>query len=288
MRGYYGKQQFGSPLYYIYNDSFDDPASRAHYDDDMPDRADYEKTRSAMKVPKIVLPEISLAYTFPILSREQEAHLFRQMNYNKHLYNAIVNKEAAKLTNGAVKKFMTTRAGKSALLHFDKAIEIQKLLASSNYRLLINIIKSNSSTQEMFLEMLVDGAYTLMKSVLSFDYSRGFKFSTYATYSIRNWIAMDRPREYLRFSRYSGINYEFDVALDGHDDIAEIDSRMNVDEMLRRLSRREKAIISLRYGLTGDRPLTLEEIGGRFRLSKERVRQIAQAARQKLRIAFAV
>ncbi|MCS6863186.1 MAG: sigma-70 family RNA polymerase sigma factor, partial [Abditibacteriales bacterium] len=59
--------------------------------------------------------------------------------------------------------------------------------------------------------------------------------------------------------------------------------REEVHEALKDLSRREREIISLRYGLTGGRPHTLQELGAQFKVSRERVRQIERQALKKLR-----
>jgi RNA polymerase primary sigma factor len=60
--------------------------------------------------------------------------------------------------------------------------------------------------------------------------------------------------------------------------------REEVDRMLRHLKPREQAVIELRFGLGSEEPLTLEEVGQRLNLSRERIRQIEERAKQKLRL----
>src|SRR5439155_21857935 len=72
------------PLDYIPNASFDDPAQEAQIMGPMPDAEAFEAARRAMRVPKDAPPELASLYETPLLSREQEAHLFRKMNYLKH------------------------------------------------------------------------------------------------------------------------------------------------------------------------------------------------------------
>src|SRR5205807_8710059 len=72
------------PLDYIFNPSFDDPALEAVILAAMPDAEEYEAKRRSMHAPKDVPPELASCYEYPLLSKDQEQHLFRQMNYLKH------------------------------------------------------------------------------------------------------------------------------------------------------------------------------------------------------------
>jgi RNA polymerase primary sigma factor len=72
--------------------------------------------------------------------------------------------------------------------------------------------------------------------------------------------------------------------LGAEDILIEKSFRQEIEEILRQLNPRERRVIELRYGLNSDGPLTLEEIGKRMRLSRERVRQIEENAKKRLRI----
>src|SRR5581483_8918427 len=78
------KRLLDQPLDYIYNESFDDPAKEAEIAGPMPDAEDYEAKRNALKVPKDAPPELASLYNLPLLSKDQEQHLFRKMNFFKH------------------------------------------------------------------------------------------------------------------------------------------------------------------------------------------------------------
>ena len=72
------------PLDYIYHPSFDDPALEAEILAPMPGAEAYEAKRREMHVPKDVPPELASLYEMPLLTKDQEQHLFRKMNYLKH------------------------------------------------------------------------------------------------------------------------------------------------------------------------------------------------------------
>src|SRR5262249_32073702 len=71
------------PLEYVSHPSFEDPANDAAILAPMPEAGEYEARRRAMKAPKDVGAELAPLYEMPLLNKEQEAHLFRQMNYLK-------------------------------------------------------------------------------------------------------------------------------------------------------------------------------------------------------------
>src|SRR5947209_12324430 len=72
------------PLDYIHHASFDEPALEAAILAPMPDAQEYEAKRRAMRVPRDVPVELAPLYEVPLLSKEQEQHLFRKMNYLKY------------------------------------------------------------------------------------------------------------------------------------------------------------------------------------------------------------
>src|SRR5262249_28931680 len=79
----------GHPVDYIYNEEFDEPARKADILAIMPDEEEFQAEMRAKKVPRDVPPEMAHLYEYPLLSRDQERHLFRQMNYLKHQLHKI-------------------------------------------------------------------------------------------------------------------------------------------------------------------------------------------------------
>lgn len=278
------------PLDYIYNVSFDDPAMEAVITADMPDLEEYEAKRRQMKAPKDVPPELATMYEVPLLSKDQEQHLFRKMNFLKHKA-AKLRRRFTREDDGIVDP---TRVRIGDLKRIEEltldANEVKDQLISANMRLVANIAKRHAAQTDNFWELMSDGNMSLIRAVEKFDYGRGFKFSTYASWAIMKNFARSIPEEKHRRERFvTGHEDVFDAAPDArsneHDQLATTARAATcVNRLLDYLDPRERAIIRMRAGLEeGAKPMTLEEIGQQFGITKERVRQVNQRAMKKLR-----
>jgi RNA polymerase sigma factor (sigma-70 family) len=270
------------PLECIEHPSFDDPAAEAEIMGPMPGRETFEAQRRKMHAPKDAPPELASLYEMPLLNREQEQHLFRQMNFLKHKARVL----RARLD--------PTRARTQDIDEIERlqeeATAVKDLLISCNMRLVVSIAKKHSAQSDNFFELLSDGNMSLIRAVEKFDYSRGNKFSTYASWAIMKNFARSIPEDRHRRERY----------VTGHEDLFELapDMRSNEHEMLasqeqavKRVNRlleylepREREIIRMRAGLDNhSEGMTLEEIGQQLGITKERVRQLNVRIMNKLR-----
>lgn len=271
-----------APLDYIYHASFDDPALEAEILAPMPGLESYEAQRRQMRIPKDAPPELAALYETPLLNKEQEQHLFRKMNFLKHKAHQVrlqIDPNRARVQD--LDRIEQLQAEASA---------VKDLLISSNMRLVVSIAKRHAGQADNFFELLSDGNMSLIRAVEKFDYSRGNKFSTYASWAIMKNFARSIPEEKKRRERYvTGHEDVFDAAPDNRSDEQEClaaveQTRHRVNRLLEYLDPRERQIIRMRAGLDDNSEgMTLEEIGQQLGITKERVRQLNVRIMNKLR-----
>lgn len=277
-----------APVDYIYNPAFDDPAQSEEMMAPMPDAAKFEAQRAAMKAPRDVPPELAPLYEVPLLNREQEAHLFRQMNFLKHRLKLVT--DAFRKPDGSVdpERVRTGDLDRIEELHA-KIESVRALLIAANMRLVVSIAKRHSGQTDNFFELLSDGNMSLMRAVEKFDYSRGNKFSTYGSWAIMKNFARSIPEEKHHRERYiTGHDEVFDATPNARSDEAEVvgaaeQAAHRVNRLLDALEPREREIIRMRAGLDAPEGMTLEQIGRRLGITKERVRQLNVRIMKKLR-----
>jgi RNA polymerase primary sigma factor len=277
-----------TPVDLIYNESFDDPAAAEEILAAMPDAEKFEAQKRAMRAPKDVPAELAPLYEMPLLNREQEAHLFRQMNYLKHL----LKKQADRLRkpDGVIDPEKVRTADLDRIEELQAKIDsVRDMLIACNMRLVVSIAKRYSAQAENFFELLSDGNMSLMRAVDKFDYARGNKFSTYASWAIMKNYARSIPEEKNRRDRYvTGHEDIFESAADVRSDEAEQvnaaeQAARRVNRLLEYLDPREREIVRMRAGLDQPAGMTLEQIGERLGITKERVRQLNVRIMKKLR-----
>jgi len=278
------------PLDYIPNEDFEKPELTAEILAIMPGAEDYEDKKRSMRAPRDVPPELAACYEYPLLSAVQERHLFRQMNFLKY-QSAQLRKELCKEAEGPIDP---TRVKIQTLNEIERLQEqasiVKEMLINANMRLVVNIAKRHAAQTDNFFELLSDGNMSLIRAVEKFDFGRGFKFSTYASWAIMKNFARTIPDEKHRRERFvTGHDEVFEIApdtrSDEHEAVATKDrATHSINRLLEYLEPREREIIRMRAGLdTHAKGMTLEEIGQQFGITKERVRQLNARAMKKLR-----
>jgi len=262
---------------YIYENVFDSPEAEkiifGHMQGPKESRARMILGKAEAKEP---------ADTEELLTKEEEYGLFRKYNFFKHRICSLRKKLEQNETKASLIR-------KIERFH-RRAMGIKKRLVMSNIGLAMKMARSHMGYGLDFQELLSEGNISLMKAIEKFDYKRGVRFSTYASWAIIKNYARMIPEENLQRGRF----------LTGREEIIEMTGRegepfeenreilsefkKKIGEILGALSKRERYIIVHRFGLEEEAgPQTLEEIGQLFNLSRERVRQIEKKALDKLK-----
>jgi len=274
----------------------------------------------------------------PLLSVDEELSLAQRIELGRQAFRDLARRNGRTEAQRRLELEGCIQDGVLAREHLIKA----------NTRLVVSIAKKYIGRGVPFLDLIQEGNLGLMKSVEKYDYRRGFRFSTYATWWIRQTITRaiadqgrtirvpvhmtDRIRQMYKAAHdmeqrlgrpptaeelaeelqleprkvywmlqvsWTPISLESPVGDEDdsefgmfvEDEITPAPSqtvyenmlREKVDEVLATLSPREARIIRLRFGLDNDRPYTLEEVGQKFGLTRERIRQIEGKALRRLR-----
>ena len=273
------EQLFEQPIDYMDSPEFHKPDAERKI---MGPPPEVEKKGTRVKPPPGLPPYLASLYSLPLLTREEEGYYFRKMNYLKY--------KAVKLRDKIDRSRPRSRDLDQLETFVAKAVEIKNFLIRSNLRLVVSIAKRHMSPNTNFFEMVSDGNMSLIRAIEKFDYTKGNKFSTYATWAIMKNYARSIPAEYKLLDRFRTGNDElFQSSQEprGNQFLEEMNNsaqRQAISSILDQLDDRERQIILHRYGLQkGSEPLTLEQVGSKMGVTKERIRQLESRALQKLR-----
>lgn len=234
------------------------------------------------KRPSGLPPYLASLYEMQLLTREQEQHLFRKYNYLKY--------KASKLRDALDVENPKAQLMDEAEELYEEIVRVKNEITRANLRLVVSIAKRHVTPDQNFFELVSDGNVSLLRAIEKFDYSRGNKFSTYASWAIMKNFARTIPGEYRQRDRFRTSHDELFAATQefrGNPTLdlnAQDDRISKITRILKKLDEREQQIIIGRFGLDHSRePLTLKEVGAELGVTKERIRQIEARALSKLR-----
>jgi RNA polymerase primary sigma factor len=267
------RRLLAAKLTYIAHPSFDDPSARDAIQSDGPefDTAALDRALSSGDPDAVRSPDSRIP------SREQEGHVFRKMNYLKCLACRIGDRidpdSPAPVDLDEVERLQT------------EALRLKNQIVETHLPLVVSIAKRRVTPGDDLSDRISDGNFALMEAVERFDFARGFRFSTYATWAIINELTRRDRKEWCRRKRSVPLTYHPLAAPDIESEQNEVRDkyRMAVERLLGRLDRRERWVMVNRHGIGGVPEQTLKQIGLELGISKERVRQLKERALAKLR-----
>jgi len=270
------------PLDFIPNALFGRASAEKVVNQPFPGLADVKRVRRPSGLPAY----LASLYEVPLLTREQEVWLFRKFNFLKF--------KAVNLREQLDPERPNSRLMDQIERLYEEIVELKNRIVRANLRLVVSIAKRRVAPGDSFFDLVSDGNMSLIRAVEKFDYARGNKFSTYASWAIMKNYARTIPDEHRRRDRFRAADMEMlQAAADRRADeyqqrLAASDRLRQVSKFLDRLDQREQTIIIRRYGLDHEHePQTLKEVGSALGVTKERVRQIEAKALEKLREAAA-
>lgn len=269
---------------FISNPFFQSPEAeheilRETFSDELLEANDLMNVRSTQSLPS----HLARLCKAGVLSAGEEYNLFRRMNYLKYRANSLRSQLDP---DAPVEAAINTI---DSYLH--EAQNIRNYLLRCNMRLVVSIVKKCATPHVSFDELLSDGIWTLMRAVDKFDYSRGFRFSTYAYHAISNYIwrkIANRKKVNTRFipaTHSSTLEEAGEVRKPGMDEQIWQQLSGLVANVMNHLDRREQLIVQGRFALGEQQKVrTFQSLADELGISKERVRQLEQRAVAKLRL----
>ncbi|MDB4979210.1 MAG: polymerase sigma factor, sigma-70 family [Candidatus Peribacteria bacterium] len=277
-----------SSLYVRPHSSFGNPAEEGEVlmslSKQMDASAPVRKQR--IKAPAGLAEYLADLYDSDLLTREEECYHFFLMNLTK--FTAKTTGENAPDPESSTTIDLQNYTEKLEML-LAQAEEEKSKLITSNLRLVVSIAKRYTRTEIDFFELISEGNMAVIRAVEKFDFSRGNKFSSYASWVVKNRFAKFIPGEITQrdnFSTRADVVFEFTPNTRSSE--KEIEVRVKavqerVAKMLGTLDERERKILEHRYGLGEHLQMSLQQLGRTIGLSKARVQQIETSAHRKLR-----
>jgi RNA polymerase sigma factor (sigma-70 family) len=225
-------------------------------------------------------PYLAALYEFPLLTREQDFQIFRKMNFLRF--------QAAQLQEKLSLSRLNAERVRRIKELLQEANDVRNRIVQCNLRLVVSIAKTLVDAANSLDDLISEGNFPLIRAVEIFDFTRGLRFSTYATWAVRNGLFRSSSRNRKLKQRFRTDEPDWVDHLpaspeNGFDQADQIDAE-HWERMVNQLDDRSQTIIRDRFGLGGrPRPAKFRELASKLRLSSERVRQLLERALDQLR-----
>jgi RNA polymerase primary sigma factor len=239
-------------------------------------KQDVIATADELRVPHDLPTPLATLCRAALLSPTRERALFLKLNFHKMRFVTARRRLDPELA--------THRDLGNLETNLRRACETKNEIIRANLRLVVSIARRHLRGRLSLMELVSEGTMTLMRAVDSFDFHRGHKFSTYATLALMKGFARSVPQ--MLSSRVAATPDEMLSEVSDHRSTTAADrflAREQVGDLLRQLDARERDVLRGHFGLGDRTPATYDELAERLGLTKQRVRQIEQAALAKLR-----
>ncbi len=229
------------------------------------------------RVPRDLPPYLADLYRTPLLSPARERALFLELNYHKFTFVTARRRIEPQFARGRDLNLLEACRR--------RVVETKNQLVRANLRLVVSVARKHLRPGLSLMELISDGNLTLMRAVDSFDFHKGYRFSTYANLALMKGFARSVPQMQATGKKATGCQEALASVPDRAHTPANDQwlNRDEVNQLLSRLEPREREVLRAHYGLHESTPATYEQVGSKLGLSKQRVRQIEQAAIAKLR-----
>ena len=225
----------------------------------------------------------------PRLTRDREVELFKKYNYLKFLASEEQKQMNPKKVSSKQLNFI-----EKCLRHAEAIINS---IIEANLSLVVSIAGKHTTTGATLQELISEGNFSLIRAVERFDYTRGFRLATYASWIIAKDFARKVPADRQRPDKGGAEaldNIQRNLRLTEGVDFGAIErARHSLVQVIKNeLDEREQYVILHHYGLAGStiikKTKTLKEIGDELKLSAERIRQLELSALQKLKQSLSI
>ena len=183
---------------------------------------------------------------------------------------------------------------------YEGDIDAKNKLVAANLKFVASVAKQYQGRGLSYADLIAEGNIGLLKAIDKFDGERGYKIISYSVWWIKQSILEalekrnasndeDLPCDYEKPLDTDDNDYQIelndDYVFDQSQENKEQEQQAAINFLMEYLNQREKNIITKYYGLDGNKPKTLEEIGMEYGLTKERIRQIKDTSFKKMRSA---